>query len=261
MCTRLQPVVERWWEGTQNPIFPPHNGFYDNSIPGVNALNYFASGPALNTFYFTMSFDATVEFPKESLSSVDLATLPFTFPLSLWNPLNISSTLASVSLNLSSHIPGVPSLVSLAKWAVQVANRHLETLGYFSRIPEPGPKVPRSDVLPILLPTAYAMGGYALPPQSAQLIAGISSADLQPNDGVVNTISMRGPNDAHVSDAALFPVQSLESPALAMTAKGRYWNLGINKTMDHGDEIGVFTVGQTVSSMHLIIYYWLENLA
>lgn len=255
MSTRLRPIVELWWEGTQNPVLPPHNGFYDNSIPGVNALNNFASAPAHNTFYFTMSFDATVDFPKESLSSADIAELPFTFPLNLWNPLNIPSTLGAVGLSLSSHIPGVPSLVNLAKWASQVANNHLGALGYFNRIPQPGPKVPRADMLPLMLPTAYAMGGYELPARTAQLIAGISSTDFQPNDGIVNTVSMRGPNDAHVSNAVHFPVQSLGNPTLAMVTKGTYWHLGINKTMDHGDQIGVFTVGQTVSCNDCLIYY------
>jgi hypothetical protein len=256
MSTRIRPIVQRWWNGTHSPAFPPHNGFYDNSIPGVNALNAFASAPAPNTFYFTMSFDATEDFPNVRFSPADFATFPVTFPL--MNPLNIPGTLGAFGLNIFlSYVPGAPTLVSLAKWAVQVADRHLGVLGYFNRIPEPGPKVPRADVLPILLPTAYAMGGYELSAQDARLIPGISSTDFQPNDGVVNTASMRAPNDAYLSNAADFPIHSLGNPASAAAAKGKYWHLGINKTMDHGDEIGVFTVGQTVSRMLcLIIALW-----
>jgi hypothetical protein len=243
-----------WWEGLRNPLFPPHNGFYDNGIPGVNALNEFAPAPAPNTFYFTMSFDASEDFPNVRLSVADFATFPS--PLNL---LNIPGTLAAISLNVFiSYVPGAPTLVNLAKWAVQVANTHLGALGYFNRIPQPGPKVPRADMLPIMLPTAYAMGGFELPAQSARLIPGISSAEFQPNDGIVNTVSMRGPNDAQVSNEADFPIQSLGSHSLATAAKGTYWHLGINKTMDHGDEIGVFTVGETVSCMHFPMYYCVD---
>ncbi|KAH6711933.1 hypothetical protein BKA61DRAFT_611841 [Leptodontidium sp. MPI-SDFR-AT-0119] len=255
MCARLRPLVQVWWEGPQNPVFPPHNGFYDNSIPGVNALNEFAPAPAPNTFYFTMSFDATEDFPNVRLSSADFATFPVTLPLSLLNSHNISGTVTSIGLNVFlSWVPGAPTLVNLAKWAVRVANTHLGALGYFNKIPQPGPKVPRADMLPIMLPTAYGMGGYELPAQFAQLIPGVSSAELQSNDGIVNTVSMRGPNDAQVSNVANFPVRSLERHTSDTTAKATYWHLGINKTMDHGDEIGVFTVGETyeeVKQMYL----------
>lgn len=255
MCARLRPLVQVWWEGPQNPVFPPHNGFYDNSIPGVNALNEFAPAPAPNTFYFTMSFDATEDLPNVRLSSADFATFPVTLPLSLLNSHNISGTVISIGLNVFlSWVPGAPTLVNLAKWAVRVANTHLGALGYFNKIPQPGPKVPRADMLPIMLPTAYGMGGYELPAQFAQLIPGVSSAESQSNDGIVNTVSMRGPNDAQVSNVANFPVQSLERHNLDTTAKATYWHLGINKTMDHGDEIGVFTVGETVSCMHFPMY-------
>ncbi|KAH8753135.1 hypothetical protein BGZ57DRAFT_860424 [Hyaloscypha finlandica] len=205
--------VALWWEGLRNPLFPPHNGFYDNGIPGVNALNEFAPAPTPNTFYFTMSFDASEDFPNVRLSVADFATFPS--PLNL---LNIPGTLAAISLNVFiSYVPGAPTLVNLAKWAVQVANTHLGALGF------------------------------ELPAQSARLIPGISSAEFQPNDGIVNTVSMRGPNDAQVSNEADFPIQSLGSHSLATAAKGTYWHLGINKTMDHGDEIGVFTVGETLT--------------
>lgn len=254
MCSRLRRVVQVWWDGPKNTTFPPHNGFYDNSIPGVNALNAFAPAPAFNTLYFTMSFDATNEFPNVRLSPADFSKFPVTFPLSLLNPMNIPGTLTSAGLNVFlSWVPGAPTLANLAKWAVQVTNNHLGALGYFNRIPQPGPKVPRADMLPIMLPTAYAMGGYDLPPQSAQMVPGVSSAEFQPNDGIVNTVSMRGPNDTHISNAADFPIQSLGRPTLAVTAKGTYWHLGINKTMDHGDEIGVFTVGQTVGFILCLI--------
>jgi hypothetical protein len=109
MCARLRPLVQVWWEGLRNPLFPPHNGFYDNGIPGVNALNEFAPAPAPNNFYFTMSFDASEDFPNARLSVADFATFPS--PLNL---LNIPGTLAAISLNVFiSYVPGAPTLVNL----------------------------------------------------------------------------------------------------------------------------------------------------
>ena len=133
MSARIQPIVERWWDGTNDPAIPPHNGFYDNSIIGVRTLNDFANQPASNTYYFTMSFDATVEFPDESLTSEDLATLPLSFPLILANPFNVVGHVAAATLSVASHLPGVPNIVDMARWAVQVANSHLGSLGYFNR--------------------------------------------------------------------------------------------------------------------------------
>lgn len=230
--------------------FPPQNGFYDNSIPGVTALNTFAAQPSSEVFYFTMSFDATGQFPNETLYPADLATFPFsnfmTNPFNIWGSL-ITMTMGAAQA-LETALPGIPMIVKVTQWAVKVANTHLRGLGYFSRIPTPGPVVPRSDILPSLSVTCYAMGGFEIPGNLAPtgLAPDLNSEDFQPNDGVVNTVSMRGPDDAYVTDVASFPVQALGSVASVATTRGMYWHLGINKTMDHGDEIGVFTVGKSV---------------
>jgi hypothetical protein len=241
MHSRLLPVVERWWQGI--PGSPPRNGFYDNSIRGVAALNRFAPNSSQHTFYFTMSFDATVPFPNESLTSEDLAAFPLKFPLNIVpDPFNFFSGIGAAGAGWISKVPGFPNNVSLAGWAVQVANNHLGPLGYFNKIPSPGPRIPRSDMLPFLSVFAYAMGGL-----ETQMAPNITADELQHNDGIVNTASMRGPNGAEVSEVHRFPIRAFESVEMADLARGVYWHMGINKTMDHADEIGVFTVGQTVS--------------
>jgi len=87
-----------------------------------------------------------------------------------------------------------------------------------------------------------------------------SSKDFHPNDGIVNTVSMRGPDDHYVKSVVNFPVQKLASKTQAASARGVYWHLGINKTMDHGDQIGVFTVGETVSALWLYSIFYHKTL-
>ena len=240
MKDRIDTTVRQWWNGRPSEALVPHNGFYDNSISGVKWLNDFASSPSTKTFYFTISFDATVQFPDQTLTKEDLASFPSPLPaITLHNPLLDLLTQAGAGLiSIGSKLPGVPNIVDLAKWGVKVANNHLGALGYFNRIPLPGSKVPRSDMLPILLVTSLGMGGYEgnAPP-------GISAVEYQPNDGIVNTRSMRGPSERWITDASALSLALLAEGG----GKGRYWHLGINKTMDHADEIGVFTVGETVS--------------
>jgi hypothetical protein len=68
MCIRISPLVAVWWNGPVplpgQPQFPPHNGFYDNSVSGVNDLSNFTGTTAPDIFYFAMSFDATQQFPN-----------------------------------------------------------------------------------------------------------------------------------------------------------------------------------------------------
>ena len=88
-------------------------------------------------------------------------------------------------------------------------------------------------MLPVLDLFGYGMGGYEAPNNTVPtgLSPNISSADFQPNDGVVNTVSMRGPNDNHILNAATaFPIGA--PAAMAQNALGRYWHLGKNETMD-----------------------------
>lgn len=95
----------------------------------------FRRQPITLSYYFTMSFDATVPLPSETLTFKDLSSIPFKFPLSLaHDPLNLSRTIAATWTGVVSKFPGVPNIVSWAKWAVQVANNHLGLLDYFDSI-------------------------------------------------------------------------------------------------------------------------------
>lgn len=221
MYNRLLPIVRLWWTSRIN-------GFYDNSITGINDLDIFAPRPSSEIYYFTMSFDATVPFPDFQLTAEDLQTCPIP---------NLNGLSAGVG-NILLHIPFIsPSILSWARWIVQVANNHLGPLGYFNRLPPPGDRVPRNDMLPLLSFSAYAMGGH-----------GAAGANYQPNDGVVNTISMSGPTTGPIREFG-FPAAAVASTVLPMNVRGMYWHLGTNVTMDHADQIGVFTDRVTVSSI------------
>lgn len=237
MCLRIEDIVKRWWRGTSG--HPPHNGFYDNSIVGVNTLNDFAPNPSPTIFYFTMSFDATVDFPDLDPTPADINTFPL-------NPIFAAPNLAgyplAIGASIYSRLPGSPHGADYARWFIQVVNNHLGALGYFNKIPRIGPKIPRPDMLPLFLLFSAGMGGYDIPP--AMIPPGESSTGFQPNDGIVNTASMEGPNKRDIVDQRNFP-KTLSS--LMVDGPGKYWHLGINKTMDHADAIGVFTDIQTVS--------------
>jgi hypothetical protein len=103
-------------------------------------------------------------------------------------------------------------------------------MNYFSQLPQP-------DMLPFLSLFAYGMGGClnALPGRTVE--------QSQPNDGIVNTESMDGPSAGPVQGH--FPSNAVTNQA-ANGAGGVYWHLGKNVTMDHADEIGVFTDSNTV---------------
>lgn len=251
MHNRILPMVRKWWLG--GPNGQKYNGFYDNSIPGVKMLNQTAAEPSKEVFYFTMSFNATDSFPNIQLTSQDIAEFPHYPALFLWNRF---SGLSSGLLNIGQMLPGAPSSLDYAQFAVHSANRHLAQLGYFHQIPQPGPRVPRPDMLPLMAPSGYGMGGYLLrhdqlPPG---LPAGAGPSDFLLNDGIVNTISMKGPRAEYIAEIERIPLEAVPGSAKqrrisksARTSK-KYWHFGTNKTMDHADEIGVFTNEDTVRS-------------
>jgi hypothetical protein len=254
MCTRIRPLVAVWWNGPVplpgQPQFPPHNGFYDNSVSGVNDLSNFTGTTAPDIFYFAMSFDATQQFPNVQLSVDELNSLPVNRVISALDFFGLRGFIGNIVTD--PNIPFNPSTLDLARWFVRVANGHLGGLGYFDKIPFPGARVPRPDMLPFLTLFSIVMGGYDIPENPVGL-PNITSADFQPNDGVVNTLSMSGPEGSRILDAARFPTNGLGSmaQAIATNAPGTYWHFGENHTMDHADQIGVFTEGQTVS-LHMI---------
>ena len=118
-------------------------------------------------------------------------------------------------------------------------------MNYFSRIPRPGSQIHRADMLPVIALPAYAMGGYQLNEERSRALGGITSEIYQRNDGIVNTKSMSGPVNAEYGEGQ-FPGPTIGMPNMAR-AKGKYWHLGETATIDHADQIGVFTSENTVS--------------
>ncbi|EGU87820.1 hypothetical protein FOXB_01661 [Fusarium oxysporum f. sp. conglutinans Fo5176] len=258
MCFRINPLIDIWWRGTG--VHPPHNGFYDNSIVGITQLNTFAPNLAPTIFFFTMSFDATVDFPHIDPAPQNSATFPVNpilTPLQIL--LNPGGWPFTASAWVYQRIPLSPSSADYARWFVNSLNGHLGGLNYFNRIPLPGSRVPRTDMLPIIMLPALAMGGYYIPG-----IAGPQSEAFQHNDGVVNTPSMRGPNNAQVREISSFP-SHLPMPAAVLAAVGPwYWHFGINETMDHADQIGVFTNAATyinVAGMYSVLADFVTRLS
>jgi hypothetical protein len=232
MYDRIVDIVSNWWISNRN-------GFYDNSTEGAILLDAFeanqTSPPGGGIYFFTMSFDATKNFPPIKIDPNDLKRFPLRWDIPfIPNPLDTFT-------GILSHFPGIKGGVPLAKWIVNIANNHLGQLGYFNRLPDPGPRIPRPDMLPVLAFTGYAMGGHDVP-----------GSDWLTNDGIVNTISMQGPNGANIQDAALFSSKP--------DAVGVYWHFGRNQTMDHADQIGVFTDNKTVSRVLLHISSDLADL-
>ncbi|CAI6091792.1 unnamed protein product [Clonostachys chloroleuca] len=222
MRARIAPAVTTWWVGR-------YNGFFDNSVRGINALDSFAPDPSRHTYYFTMSFCATTPFPNETLTAQEINDFIALFPYS-WNPFGVGGRVLARLQFLG------PSARAALGWMISVANNHLGPLGYFSRIPPPGNQIPRPDVLPLLSYPAYAMGGRNIPPGVA--MPGITSKEFQPNDGIVNTLSMDGPMTGPVNHGSFADQLAAGGSA---NSKATYWHLGTNSSIDHADQIGAFT--------------------
>ncbi|KAH7308898.1 hypothetical protein B0I35DRAFT_440943 [Stachybotrys elegans] len=226
MRALIAPTVNTWW----NSRF---NGLYDNSIRGIRDLDGFAPRPSRHIYYFTMSFCATRPFPKDTLTAQDINGFLALFPLNgLWNPLGAWGYAAAPFQPPLTWLGILPSLYAALTWITNMANRHLQGMGYFSQVPLPGTEIPRPDVLPLIMYPAYAMGG------RRTVFPGIPLQESQRNDGIVNTLSMDGPSTGRVN---------YRNFATAPTVgRGIYWNLGTNTTIDHADQIGVFTDSTTV---------------
>jgi hypothetical protein len=238
MYTRLQAIVPTWWQLN-------YHGFYDNSIPGIARLNNFAGPPAPQIYYFTMSFCATDPFPQTTLTAQQINSFIALFPLRrIYNPLGVWGRVLAPPFSFASRFPAFPRLQSFVAWFTNVANAHLQQMNYFSQIPQPGSQVPRPDMLPLLSLFAYAMGGYNI---QLGALPGITPTDYQLNDGIVNTRSMDGPIGGPIQNGA-FPATAVTNAPVVGGERGKYWHLGQNVTMDHADQIGVFTDTNTVRS-------------
>ncbi|CAF3635389.1 unnamed protein product [Fusarium graminearum] len=237
MRARIAGDVTLWWNGG-------NHGLEDNSLQGAAALNAYAPSPA--TYYFTMSFCATVPFPNETLTAAEVNGLLALLPIvRTFNIGGIFGGILAPTLRTAIRF-GAPGAREFLTWMTNVANNHLGNLGYFAQIPPPGLQIPRSDVLPLLSFPAYAMGGLNTPPPG---ILGMTADQLQPNDGIVNTISMDGPVAGPISDGTNFATQLQIAIGAGdmQLVRGQYWHLHSNSTIDHADQICVFTNPATVS--------------
>jgi hypothetical protein len=228
MHGRLVHDIRNWWTGDDNAV-------KDNGRAGIDRLNRdFSPRVSAQTYYFTMSFDATRPFPYDlgHLSGEDLAN----FPVHPWlgpgfpGPFNISAIAAANVFNGIRGIPGNPADLAYVKWAIEFLNNRLNRLGYRIRVPSPGGRIPRADMLPALSLFSLGMSG--------------RSTSLDPsaqNDGVVDTSSMRAPANQPVQDINIF------NSAFLLANRGVYWDLGLTEGVDHADQIGVFTDPNTVS--------------
>ncbi|PNP73405.1 hypothetical protein FNYG_13303 [Fusarium nygamai] len=249
----IAPVVTTWWNQR-------YNGLYDNSVRGIQDLDLFAPNPSQHIFYFTMSFCATRPFPNETLTTRDINEFLALFPgHEVWNPLGVSGHVAAPLLRLGTWLSALPSSRAALTWITDVANRHLQPLRYFSQIPRPGTQVPRPDMLPLIMYPAYAMGGRSRPAGAA--LPGITSEEFQRNDGIVNTRSMDGPTTGPVNEGSCV-AELIANPPPA-NSKGIYWHLGTNSTIDHADQIGVFTNSTTyaeVKAMYMLLAELVDRL-
>ncbi|KAH8166606.1 hypothetical protein CIB48_g1591 [Xylaria polymorpha] len=247
MLLRLESVngpVWRWLNST-------NNGFYDNSIEGVYALSQHAINTSPHIIYFSLSFHATVPFPenwpvwgKDAIDS--FPTSIESFVRGVTGNLPIIGALTGAIIDAFSNtgwkfLTTVTSFSSFVQWVTQdVITKVLQNLGYKVVLPKPGKYLPRKDVIPIMLLSAYAMGGQDLT-QAQKDLLGPDLGDWYQNDGVVNTESMRGPGGAVKSISSLS-----DSDFSNPNKRGTYWHLGVNDLMDHADEIGVFVEEDTV---------------
>lgn len=196
MRTRLESMT---WQSEPGPVHnwiaSNHNGFYDNSILGVNELNDKTIPTSSDVYYFSLSFSCVQEFPRY--------WPPWTLQALQRFPLTIDRFLTSIPIisNITQFIRGVlnaipfvggiiPDIPKLSaqvaediirrvlaniakiggwyiistlvdlrdvvKWLVNSAiNPFLEQTGYNVRIPEPGYYLPITSVFPLMFPTAY----------------------------------------------------------------------------------------------------------
>ena len=126
----------------------------------------------------------------------------------------------------------------------EVAQRLIRGFGYDLILPAPGEYLPRQDVIPLMLPTVYAMGGQKLSGAEIKIL-GPDRGDWYLSDGIVNTASMNGPLGTDVSPISGFLQKTLDE------RRGCYWHFGVTDKMDHADEIGVWVEETTVSVFSL----------
>ncbi|USP82245.1 uncharacterized protein yc1106_09519 [Curvularia clavata] len=251
MRARIAPVVRVWWIGR-------NNGLYDNSLRGAMDLALFAPLPSPHTYYFTMSFCATNEFPEdETLTAEEVNDFLRLFPGD--NIINSGGVLGRIVAFAAplvarplQRVGILPSLQAFLGWVTNVASNHLQGLGYNYRIPGPGTQIPRPDMLPAIAFPSYVMGGLNIP---TGVNINITSQSFRRNDGIVNTASMDGPDQTLINNGSF--AAHFATPG-AQGIHGRYWHMGENTTIDHADQIGVFTNATTLAEIKVMYLLFAE---
>ncbi|KAH6867405.1 lipase [Thelonectria olida] len=247
MLVRMESVNGSVWKWLNSD----NNGLYDNSIEGVHDLSLKAINTSENIHYFSLSFHATDPFPEawpawggDAWDSFPTNIESFVREVTQNIPIigRLVGIIISAFTNLGWRvIMAVTSFRSFVEWVTEaVISRVLQELGYNLVLPKPGRYIPRKDVIPILLPSVYAMGSQELT-QVQRNILGPNLGDWYQNDGIVNTESMSGP-DNFVRGINSLPDLDFSIPG----KRGIYWHLGVNDQMDHADQIGVFIEQSTV---------------
>ncbi|KAH7385033.1 Alpha/Beta hydrolase protein [Cadophora sp. MPI-SDFR-AT-0126] len=245
MRARIAPDVIAWWTGRDN-------GLFDNSLRGVRNLDAFAQATSPHIYYFTMSFCATQPFPNRVFTDRDINEFLALFPA--FNPGGIVGKFSTIFKfqQFGTWLGVFPTLRAALTWITDMANRHLQQMGYFSQIPRPGTHIPRPDMLPVIAFPAYAIGERNIP---ANALPNISSEQFRPNDGIVNTRSMDGPVAGPVNNGSFAAQLAAPGP---LPVRGIYWHLGTNSTIDHADQIGVFTNDATKSEVQAMYMLFAE---
>ncbi|KAI0513305.1 lipase [Xylaria bambusicola] len=260
MLLRLESVngpVWKWLNST-------NNGLYDNSIEGVYALSQHTINTSPHIIYFSLSFHATVPFPKDwpvwGNDAIDsFPTSIESFVRGVTGNFPIIGALTGAIIDAFTNagwrfLTTVTSFHSFVQWITQqVITRVLQETGYNLVLPKPGMYIPRKDVIPIMLLSVYAMGGQDLT-QAQKDLLGPDLGDWYQNDGIVNTESMRGPGGAVKSISCLPDFDFSNS-----NKREVYWHLGVNDLMDHADEMGVF-IEQNTASLMQEMYFNIANL-
>ncbi|KAI9147280.1 Lipase [Paramyrothecium foliicola] len=259
MLTRLErddgPVARWLFSNNNGHFFSKNNGLYDNSIEGVNDLSRKTMHASNNVYYFSLSFHSTEPFPEEWPTWVrgSIDTFPLNFETVVRERLGSIPIAGSILDMLIAALTGggwvfLTTMINFRSFVAWVTESVLTTVlrqfGYDIVLPNPGNFVPRRDVMPLLLPSVYAMGSQGLT-EAQREILGPNLGDWYQNDGVVNTESMDGPHDSvvrSINDFSEF-VQGISEK------RGIYWHLGVNSEMDHADEIGVFMNSDTGAHM------------
>lgn len=208
--------------------FQPDNqfsGLYDNSVIGVDAMNRAINQPSPNVYYFTFSLAATVPTTSLYITTDDvLALINSVPPLDKLGPLLLPITVPAASAaaivvnTLGSYL--LPAIIKRVLLRLPP-----DTL----QLGPPGSQVPRGDMFPTSLIFGYEMGGYKLTKTQSQIL-GVRSVEMQENDGIVNTISMKGPRGSPIVDV---------DAKLAALIPGIFYHMGKNNVMDHLDVIGI----------------------